>query len=296
LSAACPVPRWGVELCAPLSLAALALLGLNDHLGKALFQNDVTGKLSDVAGCFFFPLYISALLGLLWRRHPRARLALSSAAAAMLFTAIEMSDVAGRALSAAMPFLGAPMGVTGVALTRDPTDLLTLVMVPCAYVYGLRRMQAAAAPRAQRVLGRVLVLGAGTLLLGATSAVHLDCDHYSAPLAFRVEGDCGPPGVIVVDNDGFSHGLTVSNVDPLGGAAMGRYKGTHCPVQLARGDWSLDIRACGARPEGSADAGRPFTEATSCTGPIVRTCDVGLQGDELWATCTGCRAKLTVVP
>lgn len=55
---------WAGHLCHPLPLAAVALLAANDHLlkGSGLLPGAITGKLSDVAGLFFFPLLLSALV------------------------------------------------------------------------------------------------------------------------------------------------------------------------------------------------------------------------------------------
>ncbi len=46
----------------PVSLASMALLGLNDHVLKGLFPGLITGKLSDFAGLVFFPLVLEIAL------------------------------------------------------------------------------------------------------------------------------------------------------------------------------------------------------------------------------------------
>ena len=48
----------------PLSLGAVALLLLNDHVLKQAFPSILTGKLSDFAGLFFFPFLLAVLVGL----------------------------------------------------------------------------------------------------------------------------------------------------------------------------------------------------------------------------------------
>ena len=56
-----PAPRsWPAmrEFFGPLPLAAVALLAVNDHVLKARWPGLVTGKLSDVAGCFLLPLFL----------------------------------------------------------------------------------------------------------------------------------------------------------------------------------------------------------------------------------------------
>jgi len=56
----------------PLSLAAIGLLLLNDHVLKAAAPSWLTGKLSDFAGLFFFPFLVIACLSmsLVARRRP----------------------------------------------------------------------------------------------------------------------------------------------------------------------------------------------------------------------------------
>ncbi len=135
------------EFFAPLPLLAVALMAVNDRLLKRWFGNAVTGKLSDIAICFFLPLFISAVLGLLWRRHPRARVLAGAAITIAVFTGQEIWPWFEDRFLAAMRFVGAPLGLREFALVRDLSDLLTLLMVPLAVAYGfrrLRRQQAAA--------------------------------------------------------------------------------------------------------------------------------------------------------
>src|SRR5688572_14818396 len=52
------------EFLHPWPLAAVILLAVNDHVlkGSGLLPNWLTGKLSDFAGLFLFPLLVTALL------------------------------------------------------------------------------------------------------------------------------------------------------------------------------------------------------------------------------------------
>ena len=54
---------WADDLCHPLPIAAVLVLTLNDHVlkGSGLLPGWLTGKLSDFAGLFFFPLLLAAL-------------------------------------------------------------------------------------------------------------------------------------------------------------------------------------------------------------------------------------------
>ena len=55
----------------PVPMTAVLLLALNDHFLKSHFHSFVTGKLSDFAGLFFFPLFLSALFNLSWRIYDK---------------------------------------------------------------------------------------------------------------------------------------------------------------------------------------------------------------------------------
>lgn len=132
--------RWGREFFAPLPILAVAALAFNDHVLKRRAPGWLSGKLSDLALCFFLPLFVSALIGLAWPRAPRARLVAGALITALAFTLLELSDTAGAWFCAGLdrlaPFL--PAGAR-CALTRDLTDLACLLVVPLAYAYGARR-------------------------------------------------------------------------------------------------------------------------------------------------------------
>lgn len=129
------------EFFAPAPLAAVALMALNDHVLKARFHNDATGKLSDVAVCFFLPLLVSGVLGLVMPARRGWRLAIGAATTAVVFVAIELSDGFGAAYVHVTKILGAPLGIRGGgALTRDMTDLFALGAIPVACFLAARAM------------------------------------------------------------------------------------------------------------------------------------------------------------
>jgi hypothetical protein len=130
-----------IEFVAPLPLAAVALMAVNDRLLKPWFGNAVTGKLSDIAVCFFLPLFTSALLGLAWRKHPRARVLVGAGIATLVYTAQEMWPWFRDTLLAMLRVVGPPLGLRSFGLTDDVTDLLALLMVPLAVAYGWRRLR-----------------------------------------------------------------------------------------------------------------------------------------------------------
>jgi hypothetical protein len=130
------------EFFAPLPLLGVALMVVNDRWLKRWLHNGVTGKLSDIAICFFLPLFTSALIGLIWPRHGRGRVIIGAMVAAIVFTAQEIWPLFQERFLAMVAFVGAPLGLGGFQLTSDPTDLFALAMVPLAVLYGWRRLRA----------------------------------------------------------------------------------------------------------------------------------------------------------
>jgi hypothetical protein len=296
------------EFFAPAPLAAVALLALNDHLLKARFHDAFTGKLSDVALCFFLPLLVSALLRPFWPAH-RPRLAFAAALAALGFVTLELSLTADAWLSAAVAAVGTPFGLRGVAFTRDVSDLLALAVVPVAYAYGRRRLATTEAPPS-RVL-RALALSATLVLLGATSPPYGSCQHESAlrPNTFRVEGTCGPSGIVVIAVDDNSR-VVAQGGERVFGATRGSSYVSWCGFDPSTDDWSLEAPVCvspsldGSAPDAapsrdaSGDPLRPADAAPFCLMG-QRVCTVTHEADGLWVTCrqpgaSACRSLLTL--
>ena len=124
----------------PLPLLAVAVLALNDHLlkGSGVLPGWLTGKLSDVAGMFFFPLFLSALLALVVR--PPAWLAgrveaTSALLTAAIFCAVKLSPSASGAWELAT---GALRGGVRVHNVCDPTDLVALPLCALSVLYSKR--------------------------------------------------------------------------------------------------------------------------------------------------------------
>lgn len=137
-------PLVAPEFFSPLSLAAVALLGLNDHVFKAQFGNALTGKLSDIAGCFVLPLFLSALLALFTRVPLRERLGASAAFTFLFFTAIKSSQAAADLTADALTAIG----TGGGRIIADPTDLIALPFILFAVWYGHGRYGAVSPPSA----------------------------------------------------------------------------------------------------------------------------------------------------
>jgi hypothetical protein len=127
------------EFLAPLPLAAVALMAANDQWLKPAFHNALTGKLSDVAICFFLPLYLSALLALVTRWPQAVRTVAGAGLTVALYTALKVSQPAADLFCEALRVVGAPLGLRHFRAVADPTDLITLPLVAAAVLYSRAR-------------------------------------------------------------------------------------------------------------------------------------------------------------
>jgi hypothetical protein len=127
------------ELVSPAPLLAAAALAVNDHWAKARFPGLVTGKLSDVAGAFVLPLFVSAALALATRWPLRLRLGLGAAMTAMLLGAVKLSTAAAAEVAAGLnAIVWEPLTGGRGSIVADPTDLIALPFIVLAYAYGLK--------------------------------------------------------------------------------------------------------------------------------------------------------------
>ncbi|HEV2859493.1 MAG TPA: hypothetical protein VGX48_00645 [Pyrinomonadaceae bacterium] len=105
-------------------VASLALLLVNDFLLKPLLHNALTGKLSDFAGLFVFPLFWSALFPR-FRRHVYV-----TTAALFLFWKSAHSQPLVEAWNS--------LRLIPLGRTVDATDLVALLVLPVSYFYSQR--------------------------------------------------------------------------------------------------------------------------------------------------------------
>ena len=148
----------------PLALAAVAVLALNDHWGKAAAPGLVTGKLSDVAGLLFFPLFLQALweVGCAAARRPAAPsrrvLGIAVGTTALVFTLVKLWPPAGEVYRHGLALLQWPpralaawvgSGVlprpSPVLLVQDATDLIALPALALGWWAGRPRASEARA-------------------------------------------------------------------------------------------------------------------------------------------------------
>ncbi|NAS23508.1 hypothetical protein GT755_17630 [Herbidospora sp. NEAU-GS84] len=154
----------------PLTVLALVVLVVNDHLLKHTWPGVVTGKLSDVAGLILLPAVLDLVLRRPW---------LSIAVTGVGFTLVKASETGAWLASEAWSLAWGPS-----VILADPTDLLTL---PALYVAWL-------ASRHPVPVGRtvvVLLTPAAVLAITATSPEL----PYVPPMAFATEVRDG--GIIV---------------------------------------------------------------------------------------------------
>lgn len=147
----------------PLPALAMAIMALNDHWAKYAFPGLLTGKLSDFAGVFYFPLFLCALYCLvknllLTRQNshlPRANLETQSQkqtpspgspriasihprlmifsclATGALMAAIKLSPTVSSVIESSFS-----SWFFRIQIVPDPSDLTALVMLPASYWYS----------------------------------------------------------------------------------------------------------------------------------------------------------------
>ncbi|MFT3776498.1 MAG: hypothetical protein QM820_64985 [Minicystis sp.] len=165
---------WAGDLRRPLPLAAVAVLAVNDHVlkGAGILPGWLTGKLSDVAGLFFFPILLVALARgahrLLRGRDVADRRSLAAAAViatGAVFTLLKLHA----------PFNAWVTSVWGVNV-MDPTDLWALPVLPLAAAFMLHgapastASQASAASPARPFLDYAAIVAAGIASVATSKA------------------------------------------------------------------------------------------------------------------------------
>jgi hypothetical protein len=126
------------ELVSAPPLLATAVLALNDHLLKRRCPGVVTGKLSDLAGAFVMPLFVSAALAFVTRWSLRPRLAVGVAVTVGLLCAVKLSPWAARLVTTGLDALWLPLTGAHGGIVPDRTDLVALPLSVLAYAYGMR--------------------------------------------------------------------------------------------------------------------------------------------------------------
>jgi len=159
------VPRDGAApadaLLHPVTLLALGLLVLNDHVLKVNYPGAITGKVSDLAGLAFFPILlvsgweiILAVTGR-WRGPGTRALGIAIGGTAVAFALVKTVPVAAAAFAWSLGvaqwvltfparFLdgGSMPPVVPTLVVVDPTDLLALLALAIPAWIGVERARA----------------------------------------------------------------------------------------------------------------------------------------------------------
>lgn len=126
-------------LLAPIFLASLGLLLLNDFVLKPFIPGPVSGILSDLAGIVFFPVLLvglAELLAWLLPGRPLARpswFVWSTVFVVAAFLLVKYTTVGHEFYVAAIQPMGGLIGPLGLGTTgasSDPWDLLALLLLP----------------------------------------------------------------------------------------------------------------------------------------------------------------------
>jgi hypothetical protein len=147
----------------PVTMAALALLVVNDHVLKHTHPGWATGKLSDAAGMLLAPPLLAALAGLIAPRLPVRRVAVASIVAVGAgFTFVKIWAYGAQLASSAWSVL------TPSLIRADPTDLLVLPLLGVAW-WTFARSRAARAGRLVRAIRLAVLLPLALAGVAATS-------------------------------------------------------------------------------------------------------------------------------
>lgn len=132
--------RPGDLLLSPWALVSVSVILVNDHVLKGAFGNTMTGKLSDVAGVFLFPLLLLSVLEVLRRKLAgRAAIAWSIAVTGIGFAAVKTVSPIGDAYEWVIGFFRWTAGgfrgeILPIVVFRDPSDLWVLPILFASYL------------------------------------------------------------------------------------------------------------------------------------------------------------------
>jgi hypothetical protein len=268
--------RWALAwLAHPVSLVAIAVLVVNDHLLKAQFGTWWTGKLSDVAGMVFFPALVAVVMAAVAPRlTQRQVVALAVTVTALGFAWVKTADAGAATASAVLTGLAGPS-----AVLKDATDLLALPALMLAAYVGWRVTGDARA--AMRRAGVTVALPVAVLATVATGAA-------GPPEVDRVTAIDDSAYVEVTQAGEFSTWYRLSDAPSLEPIPVGsdvprqlRVLGPHpVPVCLATapttcfrptpGRWGVDI---------STDGGATWTPELAVTDRQAQR----IARDHIWA-------------
>lgn len=197
-------------LAHPLSLLAVGLLLLNDHLLKHIAPSVLTGKLSDFAGLFFFPFLAAAVWGLLFeRRRPTSRWSapLIFILTGAWFTAIKTLPWANALTVTILTRLVGP-----AQIVRDPTDLVALAALWPAWRLWRRLESAPPEPPGRRAVFALALASLATMATSCAPVLHVQRLAVSGNTIYAaLSGGYMPEPLIAQSDDG---GQTWQSITP----------------------------------------------------------------------------------
>ncbi|HEY8272190.1 MAG TPA: hypothetical protein VIG33_14970 [Pseudobdellovibrionaceae bacterium] len=126
----------------PIALFPVALMAVNDHWLKYAYPGWFTGKLSDFAGIFYFPIFILAMVIFVFHVVlTRRNLWLAILFTDFLLMLVKLNEPAARWIETIFA-----QYLFRIQLIQDPTDLLALSMNALTYIYMKKYLTGAGEP------------------------------------------------------------------------------------------------------------------------------------------------------
>lgn len=122
-------------------LLSIALFAANNIWLKSAFPGWLTGKLSDFLFCFFFPLYCSAVIGMVHPRFVRPRIYMGALMTLAVFTAMKMLPSFSDQVSSVFSYLSELIHLGPSRNIVDKTDLVATPAVGVAVIFGRSRLR-----------------------------------------------------------------------------------------------------------------------------------------------------------
>ncbi len=266
-------------LAHPITLAAVAVLLVNDHLLKHAYPGLVTGKLSDVAGLVLAPALLASLVTLLAARAPAEPVAVAAVTAVGAgFAVVKAFPEAAEVASAAWSVVGGPSLVRS-----DLTDLLTLPALGVAWLVWTRARRHPAPGRVARVVRLAVIAPVALASVMATSAEVITIpyavglaqgvDGHAAVLVARFEGDSGAQrhDIVLESRDGRSWHTPYESLQyatpEQREAAVEKARANRPTACVADGVTCWRVVPGQLAIEESVDGGVTWTTAWSMSGP-----------------------------
>lgn len=122
-------------------LLAIALFAANNTWLKFTYPGWLTGKLSDFLFCFFFPLYCSALLGLIASWVVRVRVYLGALLTLGSFVAMKTLPLFSVCVTELLSHISDLAGLGQSTNIVDSTDLIAIPVIAFSVIFGCGRQK-----------------------------------------------------------------------------------------------------------------------------------------------------------